>query len=305
MGYYGGSQGRLVSTLPGLRGVSQHGCDGPDTSTGLVDCWDWSTTTTLSTTADWPTGVYWLHLVRDDNGADNAILLVVRDDGHAGDVLYTLPTATYQAYNPYGGKSLYDFNSNGATTVSGTTRAVKVSYDRPYAQTYNGANDFFPYADQSNVSFLERNGYDLDYTTSTDLHANGAQVASHKAFVSPAHDEYWSAPMRSAVTAARDSGTGLFWLGSNQVYWRIRFESSPHDRRGQPGGGVLQDDPVRRDRPRQPDGHLARPVRRQRARERARRLDVRRRQRQQGLPARRLRRPGPYPRLAPHAAWRR
>ena len=227
MGYYGGSQGRLVSTLPGLRGVSQQGCDGPDTSTGLVDCGDWSTTTTLSTTADWPTGVYWLHLVRDDNGADNAILLVVRRDGHAGDVLYTLPTATYQAYNPYGGKSLYDFNSNGATTVSGTTRAVKVSYDRPYAQTYNGANDFFPYADQSNVAFLERNGYDLDYTTSTDLHANGAQVASHKAFVSPAHDEYWSAPMRSAVTAARDSGTGLFWLGSNQVYWRIRFESSP------------------------------------------------------------------------------
>ena len=52
-------------------------------------------------------------------------------------------------------------------------------------------------------------------------------MASHKAFVSPAHDEYWSAPMRSAVTAARDSGTGLFWLGSNQVYWRIRFESSP------------------------------------------------------------------------------
>ena len=165
--------------------------------------------------------------MRDDNGADNAILLVVRRDGHAGDVLYTVPTATYQAYNPYGGKSLYTWNSNGATTVSGTTRAVKVSYDRPYAQTYNGQNDFFGYADQSNVAFLERNGYDLDYTTSTDLHTSGSQVATHKAFVSPAHDEYWSAPMRSAVTAARDAGTGLFWLGSNQVYWRIRFESSP------------------------------------------------------------------------------
>ena len=40
-------------------------------------------------------------------------------------------TNTYQAYNNWGGKSLYEFNSTGG-------RATKVSYNRPYAVTlYN------------------------------------------------------------------------------------------------------------------------------------------------------------------------
>src|SRR5262249_42122511 len=54
------------------------------------------------------------------------------------------------------------------------------------------------------------------------------QLRAHRVFVSPAHDEYWSAEMRSAVTAARDAGSSLVFLGSNAVFQKIRFEPSPY-----------------------------------------------------------------------------
>jgi hypothetical protein len=227
LGYYGGAKGRLVSTIPGLTGVRQSACQEGSGNTGLVDCSNWSTSATITTSSSWTSGVYMLRLVRSDNGNDNNVIVVVRNDNSTSDVLFGVPTATMQAYNNYGGRSLYDFNSSGPNTVANTPRAVKVSYDRPYALTYYPDVNWYGTNDVASAAFLERNGYDMTYVASNDLHSNGAQVANHSSFVSPTHDEYWSSEMRNAVTSARNSGTGLFWMGSNQVYWKIRFEANP------------------------------------------------------------------------------
>jgi Domain of unknown function (DUF4082)/Bacterial Ig-like domain len=224
-GYYGGTNGRLISTLPGLLSSSQPACQ-YDATTGLRDCSTWSTAATITTTPDWPSGVYLLRIVRDDNGDDNHILLVVRHDGDHAAIVYGVPTSTYQSYNSYGGKSLYDFNSTGDLTVSGTTRAVAVSYDRPYQQSVNGMADWYPNVDVRNVSWLEQQGYDISYVASNDLETAGA-LTGHRIFLSPSHDEYWSSGMRSAITAARDAGTSLAFLGSNAIYWKIRYAASP------------------------------------------------------------------------------
>ena len=224
-GYYGGSQARLVSVLTGLVGVGQNNPQ-KDPDLGLIDASNWSVTSTVTTTPDWPTGVYLLRLAREDNGSDNHIILVVRNDGASSDVVYALPVATYQAYNKWGGRSLYTFQSSGDPTVAGTPRAVKVSFDRPYNQSLNGLNNWYTACDIQNLSWLERQGYDMTYQTSVDVHT-GSTLTNHSVYVSPAHDEYWSTEMRSAVTNARDSGVGLFFLGANGVYWRIRFEQNP------------------------------------------------------------------------------
>ncbi|MCW2986674.1 MAG: hypothetical protein JWR63_4244 [Conexibacter sp.] len=226
MGYYGGAHARLVSTIPGLTGVEQPSCNEGSGNTGLIECSNWSTAATVTTSTSWPSGVYMMRLVRTDNGNDNNVLMVVRNDGSTSDVLYGVPTATYEAYNNYGDRSLYDFNSSGANTVAGTPRAVKVSFDRPYAMTYFPDHNWFGTNDAASTAFLERNGYDVTYVASSDLHSSPSQVASHKTFVSPTHDEYWSTEMRNGVTSARNAGTGLFWMGSNQVYWKIRFETN-------------------------------------------------------------------------------
>jgi hypothetical protein len=228
-GWYGGSEARLVSVLNGLHGTAQPFCKKDFTNnTGLIDCSNWLVGSTITTTPDWPSGVYLLRLVREDNGNDNNILLVVRHDNSGSALVYGVPVTTYEAYNDYGGRSLYTWNSSGVVTVSGTARAVMVSFDRPYNQSLDGQRNWYTAADVQNVAWLEQQGYDTTYVTSLDLHQAGSQLTSHRAFVSPAHDEYWSAEMRSAASSALASGVSLLYLGSNADYWKIRFTASPN-----------------------------------------------------------------------------
>ena len=43
------------------------------------------------------------------------------------------------------------------------------------------------------VRWLERNGYDVSYSTGVDTDRRGAEILEHEAFLSVGHDEYWSA----------------------------------------------------------------------------------------------------------------
>ncbi len=46
------------------------------------------------------------------------------------------------------------------------------------------------------VRWLERNGYDVSYTTGVDTTRRGSEILEHKVFLSVGHDEYWSAEQR-------------------------------------------------------------------------------------------------------------
>jgi fibronectin type 3 domain-containing protein len=225
-GYYGGDGARLFSTIRGITGTPQPTCS-TNSTTGLIDCSNWSVSATITTTPSWPSGVYLLKLVRQDTNRESHILLTVRDDARASDLLYGVAVTDFQAYNNYGGKSLYDFNSSGAATVAGSARAVKVSFDRPYSQVLSGQRDWYTKIDYATVYWLEQAGYDVAYQANTDMERNGARVLNHRAYISPAHDEYYSAGMRTALEQARGAGIHLFFTGSNEIYWKIRFEASP------------------------------------------------------------------------------
>ncbi|MDP9294794.1 MAG: hypothetical protein M3O90_10300, partial [Actinomycetota bacterium] len=247
-GHYGGTQGRLISQITGRSGQMGF-CDKALSTTGLIDCAVWDRAATISTTSDWTTGVYLIKLVRDDNGTHSEVPLVVRADGGTSDILYGVPTSTYQAYNNYLGKSLYSYSSDGPTTVSGANRAVQASFDRPYAQppSPSTAHDYYTRTDLANVDWLEENGYDVSFVASEDIHTDGAQLKHHKVFISGSHDEYWSQQMFDAAIAARDAGTSLVFLGANAAYWRVRFISSPvsgHANRIMVGYKTIESGPV-------------------------------------------------------------
>src|SRR6185369_16221460 len=99
LGWYGGTYGRLISTIPNLVGVRQDDCQAGAGNTGLVDCSNWTTSATIATSSLWQSGTYMLRLVRTDNGNDNNVMFVVRNDGNSSDILYGVPTSSYQAYN--------------------------------------------------------------------------------------------------------------------------------------------------------------------------------------------------------------
>jgi hypothetical protein len=140
---------------------------------------------------------------------------------------------TYQAYNDYPydnatGKSLYEFNSYGATTVTGGKAAAKVSFDRPYLGDGTGVdwgNSVFSW-EISLVRWLEKSGYDVTYSTDIDTHTAGARLLSYRGILSVGHDEYWSKPMYDAVVAARDAGVNLAFFGANAISSQVRFEPS-------------------------------------------------------------------------------
>ena len=225
---------------------SQPACN-KDNPTGLIDCSNWSTSLTLTTTASWPTGVYMIRIVRDDSNSDNQILLAVRDDSSHSQLLYGVGYSTFQAYNNYGGKSLYDSNSFGNTTVAGTAarrqglvrpalraaavRAARLVHERRAIRRSTGSSS---------------QGYDVAYISNTDLEVHGNWALNHQAYISPGHDEYWSAGMRSALEQGRDAGVNLFFSGSNAVYWKIRFEDSPTPAGLEPRAGLLQEHAERR-----------------------------------------------------------
>jgi hypothetical protein len=225
-GWYGGLGGRLFATIPDVPVSTQPACSN-DTTLGLYDCSSWSVTQTLTTTANWPSGAYLVRIRRTDTGDESHILFVVRDDTRRADVLYGIPFSTYQAYNDFGGKSLYESHSTGANTVAGTPRAVKVSFDRPYRQPHDSVqHDWYPRSDFPMVAWLERSGYDVSYASVSELERSGARVLDHRIYISGAHDEYWSSAMRTSLETARDRGVDLFFTGANEIFWRVRFEPS-------------------------------------------------------------------------------
>lgn len=231
--------GRFMAHLGPLDGVKQPDCslDGPEGgNTGLLQC-QW-TGSTFVVPSDWTSGIY-VAVLTNANNYQNYIQFVVRDDEGRAALLYQQPVMSYEAYNNYpnygsndsrNGKSAYDNTSGGADTVAGAgrKRAVKLSFDRPYANT--GADDLVDTNGWSwelyFVHWLEKSGYDVDYSTSLDTHEHPNTMLNHKAFVSVGHDEYWTKQMFDASEAARNSGVNLAFFGANDVYWQVRMESS-------------------------------------------------------------------------------
>jgi len=226
MGWYQGLLGRLMQSIEPLQGVAQPACP-VDAATGLIEC-DWTASYTLAVPTSWTSGVFLVQLT-NAQGYQNYIPFVVRDDARRADLLFQQAVTTSQASNNYPddgatGKSLYASNSYGANTVTGTPRAVKVSWNRPYSGRGTGqVLDWEVYF----VRWLERSGYDVKYSTDLDTHENSARLLESKAFLSVGHDGYWSKPMYDGVQQARDAGVHLGFFGAGAVYWQVRFEPSP------------------------------------------------------------------------------
>lgn len=216
MGWYGGAGGRAV-TDPIIRTGIKQPTPLPDPTTHLVEC-QWDDLYQLhipksSDPTDWASGIYLVKLTGGASGKQSYVIFVVRDDGRSSDLLFQSSVTTFEAYNGWGGWSLYT-----------QPRAYMVSFNRPYVRNH-GAGDFF-FWEYSMVRFLEREGHDVTYSTDVDTHARGQLLLFHRGFLSVGHDEYWSWEMRDHVETARDAGVSLGFFGANAAYWQIRFQPS-------------------------------------------------------------------------------
>ncbi|MCE9589735.1 MAG: hypothetical protein K8S99_04350 [Planctomycetes bacterium] len=180
---------------------------------------------------DWTSGVYRLELKantpRDRSQfdrwsyvtADHAVLLVVRAARPAStsSILLQLSTNTYAAYNNWGGKSTYAYNS------SDNIQSPRASLLRP-GHGYHGT--CFPIWERAFVQWAEREGYVLEYAINDDLDTWPAGFDGYRLILSVGHDEYWSRGMRDNLERFIANGGNAAFFSGNSVCWQVRYEDN-------------------------------------------------------------------------------
>lgn len=190
--------------------ASSHGCAWPKA---------WS----MKIPADWKSGYYLVTLRVKDNGgkfvrrgprtAESSCFFVLRaaEPGKQSPILLQLSTNTYNAYNNWGGLSLYAYN--GRANVQGN----RVSFLRPPSSQF--AQWELPF-----VAWAEANGISLEYACNNDLEFRPEILNAYKLVLSVGHDEYWSAPMRDHLEKFIRGGGNVAFFSGNTCCWQIRNE---------------------------------------------------------------------------------
>jgi hypothetical protein len=192
---------------------------------------------------DWRSGY---HRVTVTSGAERAdAYLVVRSSpsGPRSPILLVLSTCTWNAYNDWGGPSLY-------------TGGTQVSFDRPLARGFlvkpephgrkaqdvpdREALGYFRWAEPLGLSpwsggagwwsyerqfvrWAEANGFELDVACGPDLETVPGLLEGVRCFLSVGHDEYWTWGMRDALDAHTAAGGNAAIFSGNTCYWQVRI----------------------------------------------------------------------------------
>jgi hypothetical protein len=220
LGYYRGKGGRHLRRLGPFRGQKQ-----PDPPVGkerLREC-TWEPVVQLDIPKEWASGVYLGKLTAEKEKLQSCVIFIVRDDRPC-DFLFQCSDTTWAAYNRWPDHySLYDDGKKEWYQGKG----VQVSWDRPYgkycqildAPLSQGSGEFFLW--EFPLAFwMEKQGYDVSYTSNIDTHADGKGLLRAKGWISIGHDEYWSLDMFHNVKAAVAQGVNAAFL-SGDTCWGV------------------------------------------------------------------------------------
>lgn len=223
LGWYGGAGGHLLYTSPPLAGVVQ-----PEPlylkATHTVDASNWRKPIAVAIPPTWVSGVYIAQFI-SSGGATNNTLFVVRNDASRAPIAAVVPLSTYEAYNAWGGTSLYDSDDGTPGVNDRDMRSYMVTFDRPYDGSAGLGN--FVRWDINAIHFLEREGYNVAYLADIDLDAHPSSALHHRLLIDTGHSEYWSEGMRKTAEQARDAGVSLAFWSANNMYWQTRLAPSP------------------------------------------------------------------------------
>lgn len=196
------------------------------------------------------TGFYLITLRAGDDVAHAGF--VVRGTGDHP-MLLVLATNTWNAYNVWGGCSLYTGGKQVAFRrpwAPGTLVRPEVERDdRKSRPVYTGeqadadgsiyeayrAAHGYPGAmgsagwfthERRFVEWAERAGFTFDLAVSGDL--GEIDLTPYRAVIGVGHDEYWSAAGRDALEAFVAGGGNFVSLSGNTMFWQVRPEPARH-----------------------------------------------------------------------------
>jgi hypothetical protein len=200
------------TTHPVPKDAASHGCR-------------WPAELSISVAKAWPSGYFQVILrtaEEDGRSALGEAFFVVRPvkPGRDATILLQLCTNTYNAYNRWGGSSLYG-------GPKGMVR--RVSFERPYigfdpsdkfTRRFSGWANW----EQPFVTWAEAAGYRIEFAVNSDLEFQPEILKGYRLVLSVGHDEYWSAPMRDHLEAFIGKGGNVAFFSGNTCFWQVRSE---------------------------------------------------------------------------------
>lgn len=226
--------------------ISPSACDPPFPMEYRNGC-NWPTAFTVTIPTSWPSGFYYALLTKGSK--TGRIPFVVKEDfpGSTSKILCVISWNTYQAYNYWGGGSLYWCTGQyESPELDGQNQQVirTVSFQRPFGLHYHwddsnnpcgtaGRYQFvnqlgqFDHRERQFINWAESNNYLIEYCIDFDVHDQGASLLNnYKLVVFPGHSEYWSDNQRVNVKNFRNAGGNLAFFAANNCYWQVDFQAS-------------------------------------------------------------------------------
>ena len=222
--YREGMVRQLMATIPNVQSEN-YSCAGK-ASTGC----GWPAAATFTVPTTWSSGAYTVEIPRGGGGRYQILFFVRERTPGTARILFLTSVNTFQAYNAYGGGSLYD------TEVP---KLQKVSFDRPYDG--NGLGNFNRW-ERHFVEWAEAAGYPLAYATTYDLEFIPNLLTPYDVVIIGGHSEYWTWAMRQRIKAYVAGGGRFMNLSGNTMWWQVRFEDNG---RTMVGYKSWVDDPVK------------------------------------------------------------
>ena len=174
--FHEGAKRQLVKEINGLQGALQ-----PVPECGYRDGFDWSETIAFQIPDNWKSGVYIASFPTGQGMRE--ILFVVRPKVPHAPILLTIETNTYAAYNPVGGKCFFPYLSTERR------HSELLSFERPLPPDIMGG--FYAW-DQFFTSWLDAEGYEVDYCVNADHDAEPDILDDYRGHLRIGHGEYTS-----------------------------------------------------------------------------------------------------------------
>jgi SAM-dependent methyltransferase len=185
LGWYAGAGARTLAVHPGPRSdVQGLGRDRRAPSRGAqIESADWPVTDAIAVEKSWTTGVY-------------VARLTLTTGEHAGQ----------SAYVPF-----------VVRAPLGTVADVLVQQPVSAPRTQSADDDpSWPFeSDYQLLRFLEREEFDVAYTTEIDTHLEPWSLTGHRLLMTSGQSARLAPEIRQAFDDARDEGTNIAWMGAN------------------------------------------------------------------------------------------
>jgi hypothetical protein len=209
--------------------------DAPPGAAGSPWCWP---EYRFAIPASWEPGAY-VAAFDDDPPAQldarqGRALFVLRPPEPRTSLLVVLPTFTYHAYNVAHvdgtlakgeGECLY----SGAPWVTLQRPGGGIGghpWDEVNADAYDRSSprQTFAHWDAKALAWLDRNAFDYDLCTDTDLHEGSVDLDRYRVVASFGHHEYWTQAMRENLERFIFAGGNVAFFGGNTMWFRAEFD---------------------------------------------------------------------------------